>query len=319
MSIKNRMWPFKAVCILILTLVTFPACTRRANEESPGKIIVADAKTTHHLNLYVAQELGFFEKQGLSVNIVSVVDNAASRDLVISGQADVFWSCPTVAIAAIANGAPLRMIAQVKTPCTSVLVVPPNSPIRSYADLNGKNIGGISPTCEAVISLAVMARRAGGAFVLERLAGGPALAALEAGKLDGVILEEPHVSIAELRGFKTLFQEASSNIPCRTINVRTAFLRNNADNLKRFIAAIDEANAVILADPVAPRIVEIAVQYTGAPPEAVIHGNYRLKFQTQLEQEGLYKLADELIALNNIRENPRQRLFANEFRNITWK
>ena len=137
----------------------------------PTKIVVADARTTHHLNLYVAQELGFFEKYGLDVEIIAVDDNAAARDLVVSGGADVFWSCPTVAIAAVANGAAIRSIAQVKKPCTSVLVVPPDSAITTLADLHGAEIAGISPTCEAVISLTVAARSEGAEFNLQRLAG----------------------------------------------------------------------------------------------------------------------------------------------------
>lgn len=289
-----------------------------AREKAPKKIIVADAKTTHHLNLYVAKELGLFKKHNLDVEIIPVNDNAGARDLVVSGQADVFWSCPTVAIAAIANGAPIKIISQVKKPCTSVLVVPKDSKIRTFADLNGKNIAGISPTCEAVISITVKARDAGAEFNLQKLAGGPALAALEAGKVDGAILEEPQVSIAELKGFKVLFRDASSNIPCRTINARNAFLASNAEELKHFIHAVAEANAIILADPVADRIVDISARYTGAPADAIRFGNDRLKFRIAIDKPGLSGLADELIKLGNIRENPGDKLYAPEFRGITW-
>ena len=282
------------------------------------KIVVADAKTTHHLNLYVAKELGFFQKRDLNIQITDVKDNAASRDLVVSGQADVFWSCPTVAIAAIANGAPIKIISQVKKPCTSVLVVSADSPIKTLADLKGKSIAGISPTCEAVISITKAAREAGGVFNLEKLAGGPAIAALEAKKVDGAILEEPHVSIAELKGFKVLFPEISANIPCRTINVRTAFLGPQAPALKRFIEAVEEANALILKDPVSEQVVQIAVKYTGAPADAIKHGNSRLKFRTLVDEQGLSLLADELVALKNIKENPGAALFAEEFKGLTW-
>lgn len=319
MKVNGRKTRILAILALGALIAGVSSCTEKPKQVSDKtRIIVADAKTTHHLNLYTAQELGLFAKYGLEIEIVSVDENAASRDLVISGQADVFWSCPTVAIASIANGAPLKIISQVKKPCTSVLVVSPDSPINEYSDLAGKNIGGISPTCEAVLSLDIKARQNGGSFILEKLAGGPAIAALEAGKVDGVILEEPHVSIAQLKGYKILFPEASANIPCRTINARTAFLKSNAEALKRFIKAVDEANEIILADPVADRIVEIAVKYTGAPAEAIRHGNDRLKFRTNLDESGLFALADELVTLNTIKQNPKNALFADEFRTITW-
>lgn len=304
--------------ILAVAASGIAGATSVRKETLPTRIVVADSKTTHHLNLYVAKELGLFEKHGIDVTIVDSKELSAARDLVVSGQADVFWSCPTVAIAAIANGAPLKIIAQVKTPCTSVLLVPGNSPIRTYKDLKDKRIGGISPTCEAVIAYEGRARKAGGEFHLETLAGGPAIAALEAGKIDGAILEEPHVSIAELRGYKVVMREAAEQIPCRTINVRTGFLKENADSLRRLVEAVNEANAVILKDPTAKGIVEIARKYTAAPEDAIRHGNHRLKFTVKLQTEGLSLLADELVAQKSIRENPRDQLFAAEFKGITW-
>lgn len=289
-----------------------------APSATPAKILVADAKTTHHLNLYVAQELGLFKKQGIDVEIIDVKDLAAARDLTVAGQADVFWACPTVAIAAVGNGAPIKAIAQVKTPCTSVLVVAKDSPIKSYKDLIGKHIGGISPTCEAVIAYTRKVREAGGEFILEKLAGGPAIAALDAGKVDGVILEEPHVSIAELKGYKVVLADAAAEIPCRTINARTAYLKENTAALKGLVKAIEEANAIILKDPTSTRIVEIAKKYTGAPEDAIRHGNNRLKFTTTLQEKGLNALGEELVALKNVKENPGQNFYAEEFKGITW-
>ncbi|HAZ27350.1 TPA: hypothetical protein DCY67_01855 [Candidatus Acetothermia bacterium] len=309
------------LAMLTLTALLAAGCGRR--QEQPARpevtrIVVADAPTTHHLNLYVAQKKGLFAKHGVQVEIVAVESLSAARDSVIAGRADVFWSCPTMAIAAIAGGAPIRTIAQVKTPCTSVLLVPPDSPIREYRDLAGKTIAGISPACEAVIAIASAARRAGTEFNLVKAAGGPALAALRAGQVDGAILEEPHASIAELAGFRVMFREASDAIPCRTINARIGFLDGSADALRRMIRAVEEANTIINAGPAAPAIVDIAHAYTGAPVDAIVHGNWRLHFTTRLDVEGLCKLGDELVALGHIRECPGQDMFAREFRGITW-
>ncbi|MCL2024502.1 MAG: ABC transporter substrate-binding protein [Coriobacteriia bacterium] len=311
---------FAAILSASLLVGCAPPAKEAAEEQvvTPTRIVVADAKTTHHLNLYTALEEGLFEKYGLDVEIIEVEDNAAARDLVVSGGADVFWTCPTVAIAAIANGAPIQTIAQVKKPCTSVLLVPQGSDIRTLADLDGKNIAGISPTCEAVISLTTAARDAGAEFNLERLAGGPAITALEGGSVDGAILEEPHASIAELAGYQVMFREVSENIPCRTINASNRILTSNAEALQRFIEAVNEANELILADPVADDIVAIAVKYTGAPEDAIRHGNHLLLFGTQLEVAGLKALGDELLANGDIKEHPGDTMFAQAFKGITW-
>jgi NitT/TauT family transport system substrate-binding protein len=307
-----------AVLVAVLMLVWRIPVEPIPENEAPVRIIVADAPTTHHLNLYVAQAKGLFEKYGLDVEIITVESLAAARDSVVTGAADVFWSCPTIAIAAIAGGAPIRTIAQVKIPCTSVLLVPSDSPIQNYKDLAEKTIAGISPACEAVIAITGAAKEAGVEFNLVTLAGGPAIAALEAGRVDGAILEEPHASIAELRGFRVMFREAAEAIPCRTINARIGFIAENAAALRRMIRAIDEANALINANPTGKDIVEIAHVPTGAPKDAIIHGNPRLIFTTRLDEEGLCKLGDELVRMGHIRECPSDFMFAREFRGITW-
>ncbi|MCL2212094.1 MAG: hypothetical protein FWB95_09255 [Treponema sp.] len=62
--------------ILILLLAITTGCKREtktlgrtASVAGKTTIVVADAKTTHHLNLYVAKELGIFDKYNLDVQI----------------------------------------------------------------------------------------------------------------------------------------------------------------------------------------------------------------------------------------------------------
>lgn len=319
-TIERKIGGKVGFALLILTTLFFAmGCQRRqATTDGVTRIIVADARSTHHLNLYVAQELGFFERHNLEVEIVQVTSLAAARDMVTSGRADVFWACPTVGMAAIANGAPITTIAQVKIPCTSVLLVPEDSPIVELSDLQGRSISGISPTCEAVISLAVAAREAGAEFNLERLGGGASIMALQARRVDGAILEEPYASIAELAGFVRVFDEISASIPCRTISVGNRFLANNTPALKRLIEAVAEANDYINKNPIAEHIVEIAHLYTGAPKDAIILGNHRLLFTIELDTDGLILLGDELLAAGYIRQNPGYTQFAEAFRGITW-
>lgn len=155
-------------------------------------------------------------------------------------------------------------------------------------------------------------------FTLEKLAGGPAIQALASGAVDAAILEEPHVSIAELDGYKVLFPDISANIPCRTINATDSLLASNPEALKLFIQAIDKANKKILENPTADDIVAIAVKYTGAPADAIKHGNDRLKFDINLKVDGLKALGDALKEGGNIKENPGDGIFAQAFKGITW-
>ena len=61
--------------ILILLLAITAGCKKETKTAGIGgktTIVVADAKTTHHLNLYVAKELGVFDKYNLNVQITAV-------------------------------------------------------------------------------------------------------------------------------------------------------------------------------------------------------------------------------------------------------
>lgn len=307
-----------AVGALVLLVSAIVGIATANSDKVPARIIIADARTTNHLNLYVAQEMGLFRKHGLDVAIVEARDPALARDMVLSGQADVFWSCPSVAVSAIANGAPFKIIAQVKTPCSSLLVVPKNSPIRSYKDLNGKRIAGSSQACEAVIAYGKKAREAGARFVLEKLAGGRAIVALDSGKVDGAILEDPHLAIAELKGYRAILRDAPQRFPCRTITARTAYLQENPEALKRLVAAIREANILIGTAPASRQIAKVALKYTGAPQQATTRAARRFTFNDRIDEKGLNALSEELAALKEIRENPGDNLYAAAFRGITW-
>ncbi|MDR0556596.1 MAG: ABC transporter substrate-binding protein [Treponema sp.] len=304
---------------------------------SGKKVIVADANSTHHLNLYVAYEKGFFAKRGLEVEIQQTSSGVAA---VVGGEANIVFNCPTGVITPIAKGQNISIIAQVKIPCTSVLVVPADAPYRTPADLSGQQIAGLSTTCCAVILIRDALRSQYNTdFELVTLAPGAAIAALDAGQVKGAILEEPFVALALLARdaagkpkYKTLFNGASDadgdgnidpnlageNPPCRTINANKDFLATRLGDAKAFIEAIAEADKLILENPVASDIVDIAAKYVSVDRQAIINSNPKLGFTTQLATEQLKGYADALVRQGTIEKNPGDALFAPEFKGITW-
>jgi NitT/TauT family transport system substrate-binding protein len=304
----------------------------------PGKkVIVADANSTHHLNLYVAYEKGLFAKRGLDVEIQQTSSGVAA---VVGGEADIVFNCPTGVITPIAKGQNITIIGQVKIPCTSVLVVPVNAPYKTPADLKGQQIAGLSTTCCAVILIRDALRNQYNTdFELVTLAPGAAIAALDAGQVKGAILEEPFVALALLAKddqgnprYKTLFNGSSDadgdgkidpnlageNPPCRTINANKDFIAARLNDAKAFIEAIAEADQLILDNPVADDIVDIAAKYVTVDRQAIINSNPKLGFTTQLATDQLKGYAEALVRQGTIDTNPGDALFAPEFKGITW-
>jgi NitT/TauT family transport system substrate-binding protein len=305
---------------------------------SGKKVIVADANSTHHLNLYVAYEKGFFTKRGLEVEIQQTSSGVAA---VVGGEADIVFNCPTGVITPIAKGQNITIISQVKIPCTSVLVVPVNSPVKNPGDLKNLQLAGLSTTCCAVIAIRNTLRsQYNTEFELAALAPGAALAALEGNAVKGAILEEPFVAEALLLKdnagrpkYKTIFDGRSDangdgkidanlagvNPPCRTINANTAFIRDRLGDAQAFIAAIEEADKLILANPIAPDIVAIARKYVpNVSEQAIINSNPKLGFTVKLDTAGLKGYAQALVNQGTIDTNPGDALFSPAFKGITW-
>jgi NitT/TauT family transport system substrate-binding protein len=341
--------------ILVLASVSTALWSRGKRDETPSpqpaaapaqpsgpvlsgkKVIVADANSTHHLNLYTAYEKGLFAKRGLEVEIQQTSSGVAA---VAGGEADIVFNCPTGVITPIAKGQNISIIAQVKIPCTSVLVVPVNAPYKTPADLKDQQIAGLSTTCCAVILIRDALRNQYNTdFELVTLAPGAAIAALDAGQVKGAILEEPFVALALLAKdaqgnpkYKTLFNGGSDangdgkidpnlageNPPCRTINANKDFIVSRLGDARAFIEAIAEANQIILANPVAADIVDIAAKYVTVDRQAIINSNPKLGFTTQLATEQLKGYAEALVRQGTIDTNPGDSLFAPEFKGVTW-
>jgi NitT/TauT family transport system substrate-binding protein len=307
--------------VAVLGLYLFagmPGSATAAQGVTPATLVVADERSLHHLNLYVANDLGLFKKHGLDVRLVEARDPAAVRDLVLTGQADIFWSCPSVAVMAIAQGAPLKIIAQAKTPCGAVLVVPKGSPVRGAADFTGRRFAGPSANCEGVLAYQGRARAAGGEFGVVVESASRALVDLATGKVDGAILEEPHLSLALGKGFRPVLKDVAAALPCRTINARTGILQERPAALLRFVQATAEANAWLANHKTGPDVQAIAERYTSTPSAILPKALSRLKFSDRVDEARIKRLAEEMRASGLIRENPKERLYAAEFKGVTW-
>ena len=94
-----------------------------------------------HATLVIAKEKGFFEAQGLDVELIAPADPNDPPKLVAAGHAELAVSYQPQLHLQVAEGLPLARVGTlVATPLNS-LVVLKDSPIKSIADLKGRKVG----------------------------------------------------------------------------------------------------------------------------------------------------------------------------------
>lgn len=94
-----------------------------------------------HAPVITAQTKGFFEAEGLEVELIEPADPAMPPKLVAAGQGDIAISYQPTLHAHIEEGLPVAWIGTlVETPLNSLIVLK-DGPIKEIADLKGKTIG----------------------------------------------------------------------------------------------------------------------------------------------------------------------------------
>jgi ABC-type nitrate/sulfonate/bicarbonate transport system substrate-binding protein len=91
----------------------------------------------------LGQRAGIFKKHGLVLDILFTSGGAESQQAVIGGSMDIAVGIGVSgAIGAYSKGAPLRLIGSEMIGSPDLYwYVPPNSPIKTIADINGKTVG----------------------------------------------------------------------------------------------------------------------------------------------------------------------------------
>ncbi|MGI8314741.1 ABC transporter substrate-binding protein [Halobacillus mangrovi] len=152
----------KKLFMLVLLVILLGACSsdNEASSESSSeqketkdiKLVLDWTPNTNHTGLYVAKAEGYFEKEGLNVEIM-LPGEAGADQLVASGKADFGISAQETLTEARVQGIPIVSIGAIIQHNTSGFASPKEKNITSPADYEGKTYGGWgAPVEKAVLS-----------------------------------------------------------------------------------------------------------------------------------------------------------------------
>ena len=134
----------EAVVVTVMLAMAVAGCTQGRPEKFTGpveKITVAAAAYLTGALVYVAEDQGYFEENGLEVTIKDYGSGKAAADALLAGEADISTSADFVFVSNSFDHADLRVLGTVATAQVKELVARKDKGITTTDDLIGKKIG----------------------------------------------------------------------------------------------------------------------------------------------------------------------------------
>jgi len=137
------------------------AASPAASETAPAaelkevKVVLDWTPNTNHTGLYVARDMGLWEKHGLKVELILPPEAGASA-LVAGGQAEFGVGAQESMILAREQGLPLVSIAPIIQHNTSGFASPVDKNIKEPKDFEGKTYGGWGSPAERAVIESIM-------------------------------------------------------------------------------------------------------------------------------------------------------------------
>lgn len=225
-------------CLTILT----SAALAQGKPEKADITIGLPVTTSTFLPIYLANEQGYFKKEGLNVKIVAFHGGTDLVRGMIAGAVDVGVSALAEITVGIKAGQPLRVFYGGFN--MTVFDWYAVKSIKSMADTKGKRFG-ISRIGSSTDFLTRYALQASGVDpksvqIIQGGGSSPRLAAMEAGQLDVNIFAPPDKFVAADKGYVRIFRQRdiAPDYPFHVFFATEDFLKKHPNTIKALLGAV---------------------------------------------------------------------------------
>jgi len=202
--------------------------------------------------LLVAEDQGFFRKQGLDVRLVYVRAGNVALSALAAGESQFYFGSGTgVTLGAVAGGLDGVFVAGLVNRLTGTFVVHPQ--IKTPAELKGRNIG-VQSIGGGIWMITMLVLDHWGIEpkrdrINLRIVGDEAILAqaLATNVIDGTYLGYTFGSLMKRQGFNVLADLATLQIPYQStgVFVRRSFLNASPETVEKVLRAMSQATAYI--------------------------------------------------------------------------
>ena len=251
--------------------------TFRIGQSSPANTFLA---------IWMARDAGFYEANGLKLEVVPMAGGRDMADAFATGRIDAMHIGLSSVVRANAAAADLRAFGSLSNVIRFALFGAPG--VKTAADLKGGTIAISSIGSESDATITIMLAKLGltRADVTIKELGLARLAAIQSGAVTATALNEPDRSRAYAAGLTALVDLAPQRIPWLFTGLvaKRATIRDHRGTLMRFLKATIEGNRLAVSDEA--RAKAVLKKEFGSSDQSIIDINYtEFKEQTPINAE----------------------------------
>jgi len=211
------------------------------------KITVAAAEYLTGALVYVAEDQGFFEKNGLEMTIKGYGSGKACADTLIAGEADISTSADNVFVSNSFKHADLRILGTVATKQVKELVARKDKGITTINDLIGKKVG-VTKRSGAEFQLGVFLTFNGISredIELVDLKPSEMMGAISNGDVDAVFVWDPYLYNIKKELYENAISWHGGEDFYFVLLTKEDWIENNSAAVERFMKSMLEAEDYI--------------------------------------------------------------------------
>lgn len=275
---------------------------------SVGAIPIGDTAALH-----IADQQGFFEEEGLEVEIVETSGGAIAVPGVEAGDYDFAFGNTVSLMVAQDQGLDLRYVTNGATTTGepgedfAAVVAPEDSPLETSADLTGGQASSNNLNNIGDLSIRLAVDNAGGdgsdiEFV--ELGFGEAQAAVENGNVEAALILEPFLTPALNEGLKAIswpYAEAHPEFDIGGFFTRADYFEEDPETVEAFANAINKALEYSEENP--DEVRDVIGSYVPIE-DAVLEEMVLPKFTPEFSREGLQVMGEAAVEHGVIDEEP---------------
>ncbi len=272
------------------------------------------SKTSQNWTNFVAQEKGFFEKEGLNHDYVTMGDMRQGMNQLIQGEVPIITAMADTPILEIEKGANIRIIGSIARTGFGHIVA--TSECKTIKQLRGKSVAVIDPQSGSTVILREILRKEGlkdSDYNVKHLGGTPKrYEALKRGEVAAAFLSPPYDFQAETEGYNLLadYAEHYPSYPL-TINVNMDFALSKPQVVIRYLKAMIRASNWIYekknrdeAISILERIVDVPHHFIEKTYEYVVQKIKAVSPGCNLSLSELENLVDLLVKATLLKKAP---------------